>query len=290
VNHAALTTAREVELRRRLFGDRARRRRKRLPRAAPPRGIAREYARELVALVRKLRPLVEVVIEQLPGLLEEAKRERGDAAREDAVGRRVRELLERMASAATAAIQPTAVEALAQQFALKTSTYQRKQLQKQTRAALGADVFARDPKLTALFEMFAAENAALITNVSQTVVNDVSRLVTRGVSSGRLHRDLARDLRERVGFGEKRAKLIARDQVGKMYGATNAARQKELGVTHFFWRTSNDERVREEHADLEGERFSYADGGHPDEGMPGEPILCRCYAEPDFSDILAETD
>ncbi len=90
------------------------------------------------------------------------------------------------------------------------------------------------------------------------------------------------------GFGERRSKLIARDQVGKLYGQLNASRQKDIGVEKFTWRTVGDERVRDEHEALDGEVFSYDDP--PEEGLPGEEVLCRCSAEPLFSDLLAAAD
>lgn len=49
-------------------------------------------------------------------------------------------------------------------------------------------------------------------------------------------------------------------------------------------RTARDNRVREEHEALEGESFAWSDP--PSEGHPGEPVNCRCYADPDFSELL----
>jgi uncharacterized protein with gpF-like domain len=50
--------------------------------------------------------------------------------------------------------------------------------------------------------------------------------------------------------------------------------------------------VRKHHVALEKQSeetpFPYA--SPPPEGLPGEPILCRCYAEPVFDDLLAELD
>jgi hypothetical protein len=46
--------------------------------------------------------------------------------------------------------------------------------------------------------------------------------------------------------------------------------------------------VRPEHVILHGNIFSYAEP--PSEGLPGEPIMCRCSANPVFADILAQLD
>lgn len=184
-------------------------------------------------------------------------------------------------------ISPDDIEALAELFARRTATSQRIQLGRQVRAALGADVFFADRGLEALFEKFAVENAKLIEGVTMRGIDEVSRIVTRGVSAGDLHRDIAKEIAGRMTVGLRRARLIARDQVGKLYGQLNAQRQKQLGVEEFIWRTVRDARVRPEHRALENKRFPI-DKGHPVEGLPGEPVLCRCFAEPVFDPITQE--
>jgi SPP1 gp7 family putative phage head morphogenesis protein len=68
----------------------------------------------------------------------------------------------------------------------------------------------------------------------------------------------------------------------------NRARQTELGVKQYTWRTSLDERVRPEHQEREGEVFSWAKP--PKDGHPGQPINCRCTADPDLSAILDDLE
>lgn len=65
-----------------------------------------------------------------------------------------------------------------------------------------------------------------------------------------------------------------------------------MGVTGYIWRTANDNRVRDNHGDLDGQRFTWDDppmGGGTSEDEPGHSgsgIQCRCYAEPDLSPLL----
>lgn len=73
------------------------------------------------------------------------------------------------------------------------------------------------------------------------------------------------------------ADLIARDQLQKLHGRLNEERQRAAGVDRYTWTTQGDDRVRPEHAAREGRTFSW--DRPPDEGHPGEPIACRCYAE-----------
>lgn len=56
-------------------------------------------------------------------------------------------------------------------------------------------------------------------------------------------------------------------------------RHEELGITHYRWSTSGDERVRDTHIENDGKIFAYDDP--PDEtGHPGHDINCRCVAIP----------
>lgn len=94
---------------------------------------------------------------------------------------------------------------------------------------------------------------------------------------------------------EANAALIARDQMNKMNAAFNQARQTELGIHRYKWRTSDDERVRPEHQAMESLDVGYGPGvfawdeDGPLEGTidgrpchPGEDIQCRCDAIPIF--------
>jgi SPP1 gp7 family putative phage head morphogenesis protein len=62
----------------------------------------------------------------------------------------------------------------------------------------------------------------------------------------------------------------------------NERRQRQLGVTHFIWRTQDDEKVRAAHAERDDRVFSWQDG-FPD-GAPGHGYNCRCVAEPAIVD------
>lgn len=212
----------------------------------------------------------------------EASKHRADVGE----ARRVSQLIDLASTQMSEAVAPSAVDSLLTKFRTRTADHNSRELSRQVRAALGIDVIASDAGLGPLVEGFAAENAALIKDIPAKIIGEVERASTRAISSGTLHRDLAKEIEKRIGFARDRARLIARDQVGKLYGQINAKRQQNLGVTHFFWRDSNDDRVRDEHEAIDGQRFSYAEGGAPGEGLPGEPILCRCNADPDFSTIL----
>ena len=282
-NQRAESTAHTVKLHRSI--GLAKRPRKRLPRQVPPTMIAQEYARALLAYVQQLRVTFQPLLSVLPQLLQSAANDKRIDAGE---GARVRQLMGGIRERMSKTLPDHDLEALAQKFAARTSTQQKIQFSKQLRAALGVDVTVTDRNLSALFEAFVNANVSLIKDIGTKLASDVESTVLRGVQNGTLHTDIAKELQDKFDFSENRAKLIARDQVGKFYGQVNASRQQSLGVNQFTWRTVKDERVRDEHAELEGETFSYDDP--PNGELPGEAINCRCYAEPVLDQILALTD
>jgi SPP1 gp7 family putative phage head morphogenesis protein len=285
VNARAAHTARALQVHRRIGTAGARRR---LPRQVPPLSIERDYAGEIQRLVDVARAVLRPLEQALPHLLAAAARERRHDAGE---GSEIRKIIESARRHLTDTVTPQDVERLARLFAERTATYQRIQLNSQVHAALGVDLFVPDTKLAAILDGFVAENAALITSVPAQVIDRIEGRVTRAVTDGTLHDDLAADLQKEYGFGERRAALIARDQIGKAYGQVNASRQRDLGVERYRWVTSRDERVRPEHRALDGLVFRYDDPTGGDHGMvPGQPILCRCMAEPIFDEILAATE
>lgn len=306
MNLRAAQTVAAIKIRRAMVG-RSRKRRK-LPAQIPPRPIEREYAAAIGRLVDRAVTELEPLYRELPQLLARAQadREHVDAVdgkergappwecsrvagaigngstprppstmrRDAGEGKRIRDLVDAARGNLRASLSTDKLEALAGEFAQRTTTYQRIQLSRQLHAAVGVDVLVTDRKLAAVTEGFVAENVALIKTVPDVLFDKIEQATTRAVTEGTLHTDLAKELAEQVGVAKNRAALIARDQVGKIYGQANAARQAELGIDRFVWRTVNDARVRDEHKDLEGKIFSYADGGHPEEGLPGEPINC----------------
>lgn len=266
--------------------------RRRLPRQATSLHLERDYARKLLEIVEQTKAALQPLLAELPGLLASAS---GDRKLDSKViyftrydageGKRVRELADRARASMREAVKPADAERLAEVYAKRTADFSKEQLSKQTRAALGVDLFARDQRLGTIMSSFVSENVGLITDIPAKMISDVENTIYRGITKGQLTGDLAKDIEKRFGVSESRAIGIARDQIGKFYGQLNATRQQELGIDKFIWRTMNDDRVREEHEERDGETYSYSDP--PDGELPGEPINCRCYAEPVFTDILA---
>lgn len=287
LNDRAALTARLVRQRRRAGLSVARRV---LPRQQTPTLVWKEYAAAITRLMMPAaRDALAPLMSALPKLLENAARERARAFHADAgEGSEIRKLVAEARERMSETITVDDLERLARKFADRTATFNKAQLSQQIHAALGTDVFIADRRLRPLTDAFVDANVGLIKDIGDKLAGDIEQATMRAIQAGTLHGDLATELEGRFGIAENRAKLIARDQVGKAYGQINAARQRELGVERFIWRTVSDDRVRDEHDERDGETYDYSDP--PAGELPGEPINCRCYAEPVFEDILDEAD
>lgn len=135
-----------------------------------------------------------------------------------------------------------------------------------------------------LVQEWLADNGALIRSLDQRQVADLVPLVEQAAREGWTSTRLARELVAAFGLTKQRARVIARDQIGKLLAHTAAAQQRSAGVTHYIWRAIGDERTRPAHAARDGKRFEWANP--PRDGHPGEPVLCRCYAEPVLDEDL----
>lgn len=213
--------------------------------------------------------------------------------------RRAQRLLESARAKLVSTVQPSQLDALASRYAQLASQHQKSELQRQTKAQLGIDVHTIDRYVPALIDHYVAENVSLIKTMGTNTMDKVEKMVTRSLSTGARHEELARDIMDEFDVAERHARLIARDQIGKLYGQLAAERHYELGVRRFRWVTVGDDRVRDSHAEFErqsdAEPFLYDDPPIDDNGeavLPGEAICCRCSADPVFDDILdaAEED
>lgn len=152
--------------------------------------------------------------------------------------------------------------------------------------AVGADPFGSEPWLEEVIERAAQEGARLATSIPEQYLLQLSRSVEEAVRSGvsaaqlaqRIQRDYLQPDEGRLGQAQRRAQLIASDQIGRVTAQVTQRRQEGLGVERYTWRTSRDERVRSEHRARDGQIFTWS--SPPPGGHPGEPVRCRCYAEP----------
>jgi len=210
---------------------------------------------------------------------------RHDAARTDAVDD-VGDVLDEITGELFAKWTNARLAQLVRPLAYDLAKFHRSQMIAVFRDYIGIDVIGLEPWLEKEVGKFVAENVALIKSIPSTEFAKIETMVARDVADGVRWEETAKDVRSRFSVSESRANLIARDQAGKFFGDLNKIRQEQLGVGRYTWRTMHDNRVRDEHEERDGKVYSW--DKPPPDGHPGEAIQCRCFAEPDLSDVLGE--
>lgn len=203
-------------------------------------------------------------------------------------------LVKSAATTFNATFPTSAVHDVASQFGQRMTRHQRLQFDKQIRAAVGVPYAAIERPIRQQVPGWVTENVGLIKTVGPRYFARIERDVMQAYQSGMHPSTLAEQWQSRKGMAQTDVMRIARDQINKLNGALNKARQESLGVSGYIWRCMRDNRVRECHAALDGVSCSWDDppqGGGTDEeeeGHPGDGIQCRCYAEPDLSGLFGE--
>lgn len=162
-------------------------------------------------------------------------------------------------------------------------------------AGIEVEPLLNDKGMHPFFQDIVAENVALIRSIPNRRLEDLKNRLVAAIA-----RDAPVDeihaMVEKHFMGDKaHARLIARDQVGKLNGRLNQYRQQQIGGSRYVWRTSRDERVRgnprglypharHNHWEREGKVYSW--DNPPAGGHPGQDIQCRCYAELVVEDLV----
>lgn len=173
------------------------------------------------------------------------------------------------------------------------STVGKTQVENMVKRAMGVD-FARivdSPAVAEQLQVSQLRNAQLITKLPEEHWARVVQAVSDNYD-GTISGSLTKNLTKINGIGADRAKVIARDQTAKLSSDLARIRQEEAGIEEYIWRNSQDTRVvgnpgglyprgnqrHRDHWSREGKTYKWSDP--PSDGHPGQPILCRCRAEP----------
>lgn len=144
------------------------------------------------------------------------------------------------------------------------------------------------PNIAERANTLTAGNVQLIKSIRSQYLDKVQNAVMQAMVKGTLNKDLAAQIKDLGKTTEKRAMFIARDQSSKLNAALTQARHEEVGIKKYMWSTSGDERVRESHAEKDGQIFEYVNPP-ADTGHPGHDFNCRCVQIPVLDDVVSQT-
>lgn len=254
--------------------------RRRPPPSRPPTLIESDYAARLVAIVGRIRAATNHALTTWTWM------HRADAARvDDHPGAEARHKAEQIRSAVEGGLDVDALEHTVGEFGRRVSEHQRGDFARQAKVALGVEPHIPDRGVPDAIAGFIHENVSLIRRMQGETLGQIETLLTRAVASGTRAHAVADEIAARFDVSERHARLIARDQIGKVNSQITTARHQALGITGYFWQHIANPHPRVEHIARNGKRFAYADP--PADGNPGMAICCHCLALPDFSDLTA---
>jgi SPP1 gp7 family putative phage head morphogenesis protein len=266
------------------------RKKKKVPKWKYPHFQEVQYERYCRSIVARLRSRFhELVSPQLETLSKQAQLEltgKADSVRVDDWADTMKALMTQL----RAGFESESRSSRAAEFSFDgVAAWNNKEWRNILRSTFGVDVLTANPDLRSLSKSFVSENVALIKSIQEESLTKVEGVINTGFKNGITVDRISQQIEDKFDTSSSRARLIARDQIGKLNGSISRSRQTTAGLTKYIWRTAGDERVRESHEENEGQEFSWDDPPE-DTGNPGEDIQCRCYAEPSFDDILGEGD
>lgn len=275
---------------------------KRMPEPSKPDAALRLYHKNLVRYAAAYARLMkEALGEILPDLKETAAEELPEV-RTDSVHKRIRmdgnaeKKIRDTLDAVQAELETLFPESVLRRWAqamIGSVNKTEKKNMKRMAARLGFNVepLMHDRDLSPYFRNVVDENVGLIRSIPkqhlEVLKNGLVNAITRDMS----HDFIRKMIQKNFAVTRSKAKVIARDQVGKLNGAINQYRQQQLGGKRYVWDGAMDERERPDHKRLQGKTFRWdsppiVDRKSGRRGHPGEDYCCRCRARMIVEDIL----
>jgi SPP1 gp7 family putative phage head morphogenesis protein len=139
--------------------------------------------------------------------------------------------------------------------------------------------------------LIARLNAELIRSVPERIAQQITNQAQRMVEEGRRPEEIQRELKVIAPRHTKaHARLIARTEIGKAETELTRVRAENIGIEWTVWQTSDDQRVRPSHKNLNGVILRFDDPPDPDRligkrstlgaALPGAQPNCRCVSLP----------
>lgn len=195
---------------------------------------------------------------------------------------KVQHQLDLMAFSMEIAHQDSKMTQIATRFVKALDSFSYNNVKMQT-AIVGLDPISDNNLLRNFTKAKIAENVSLIKSMKSSYIQSLQKDIYRSITKGGGVQAITDAITQRTHMAYNHALLIANDQTGTIISQLDAYRAKSAGAEKYVWRSMEDARVRPKHRELDGRTFKYNDPAGGDDGqLPGEPIRCRCVADPVF--------
>lgn len=247
-----------------------------------PKGIEVGYQGFLVSIQKQINALIRKQQPHLSSILDLARVDGARTVRTDALSDDVFAAFASLRGAITNLATKTGgvLSIGVQNFGEKTAAFNDAKYDDPLMNLLGiGDVSANIEQQ--ILNGWVTENVSLVGNMNVQQIGKLETLFLRSLRDGSRSAQVAGEVSTILGESTNRARLIARDQIGKLDGQLTRQKQTEAGIDGYVWRGALDGRERQTHVDREGVKFTW--DKPPPDGHPGQPVQCRCSAEPDLS-------
>ncbi len=180
-------------------------------------------------------------------------------------------------------------EKLVSRALAKIDTDARRAFQAQSKAIFrGLRGLVADDAVGKRLRELQASQVQLIKSIPTEAGKWAQERARSGMVAGLRPEEIAKDIERAGDVTEGRARVIARTETAKANSMLTQARAESVGSTGYYWRTMEDEVVRDSHREMAersdaGEIFSWSSPPTLSDGEshhPGQFPNCRCYPEP----------
>lgn len=258
-----------------------------------PAGIEREYARVSRQYMRLLKESIE---EEIPVLKDQIMKERGTYRadyRADGINDvmiLLESVLDKIQKRFEEKTQGFGLRRKLESFANLTRKLTIREWKKAVDKTLGINIM-EDYYMGEFFQTaidrWVNENVSLIKSIPADTLGDMRTIVRNGFVNGKSTTNIMKEIQHTYNVGKNHARLLARDQIGKLNASINEAQQRDAGIEEYIWDDCGDGRVRDSHKALNGKRFRWDDPPMVDVRTgrrchPGQDYQCRCIAKAVF--------
>jgi len=124
-----------------------------------------------------------------------------------------------------------------------------------------------------------------IKDLSEKNIKNLRQTVEKNAMQGFRAENLVEDIHKNYGVSKTKAKFLARQETSLLMSQHKEQRYKSVGIRKYRWSATRDKRLRDRHAELDGEIFTWDNPPIVDKktkrtAHPGEDYNCRCRAIP----------
>lgn len=246
---------------------------RKIPPTRYPLAVEKQYAKDLLKLIDEVEQMVMLHYKRV--IVPQLKSYRADDDELNTIQR----ILEIIRALSLNIFSDNNIVNIANRFVNNLNLFNMKNIMDQARIA-GISIVQDTPKLKDFVKSSVTQNVSYIKSIESNLLDKVSTLIFEETVKGTASKQIQEQLMQSFDVSRSKAKFIAVDQSGSIFGQLTKERHTSIGVEKFAWLSAGDKRVRPEHQNYNGKTYTYKDGANGK--TPGSDYRCRCVGQPVF--------